>query len=388
MDSNNHISNLIKVDREYEAYDEKWVRLLVDKGLLKPTVDIMPYAKYLMIVELNRWLGPWEYAYHINRKWKDDRIENLKIIDTTPVDIEIKYPYDPVKYTGIRYWYKSTRRYTVHLSLKNEYSHDKTLKKEIAVSMHKYVGETELEYRFLKDDEKVIYIDSDNTNYDVDNLKVMKKGERGSKIRHSSLPLGPVPFQDYHLSFVNYPKNVYKRSRVNLLHKDDHKKDTGMHLARYLVCVDKGEWLPKHLEVHHVDNNIKNDILDNLEIITKEEHDKISYEERKEKTPKVEITCDGCNDTFEKLLCEVRRNLNNEKTKSNNIFCSWPCRSKYIQSGNKVVYKKLITYNCIICNKNINIPENGIIVKSEFNPDDVPICSMTCVNKYLSRNGV
>ena len=51
MDNNNHISNLIKVDREYEAYNEKWVRLLVDKGLLEPTLDIMPYAKYLMIVE-------------------------------------------------------------------------------------------------------------------------------------------------------------------------------------------------------------------------------------------------------------------------------------------------------------------------------------------------
>ena len=341
-----------------------------------------------MILELNRWLGPFEYAYHINRKWKDDRIENLKIIDTTPVDIEIKYPYDPVKYTGTRYWYKSTRRYTVQLRLKDEYSHDKTLKKEIAVSMHKYVGETELKYRFLRDDEKVIFIDGDKTNYHVDNLEVMKKGERVRKKGHSNLPLGPVPFQNYRPSFVNYPNDVYKRSRVNLLHKNDRNKDTGMHLARYLVCVDRKEWLPEHLHVHHIDNDIKNDTLENLEIITVDEHRKITDIETIEKTPRVKIHCDGCKNSFEKHLSIVKALL--KSSKSNNIFCSNDCRWDYVRKNgkNNIKHKKLIAHNCVICNKDINIPEDGTMTKSKFNPKDVPICSMTCVNKYLSRNGV
>ena len=111
MDSNNHISDHIKVNRIYEAYNEKWVSLLVDKGLLKPTLDIMPYAKYLMILELNRWLGPFEYAYHINRNWKDDRIENLQLIDIEYTDIKVKYPYDAKRYKGKRYSHKTQRIY-------------------------------------------------------------------------------------------------------------------------------------------------------------------------------------------------------------------------------------------------------------------------------------
>ena len=55
---------------------------------------------------------------------------------------------------------------------------------------------------------------------------------------------------------------------------------------------------------------------------------------------------------------------------------------------NNIKHKKLIAHNCVICNKDINIPEDGTMTKSKFNPKDVPICSMTCVNKYLSRNGV
>ena len=477
MNSNSHISDRIKVDREYEAYNEKWVRLLVDKGLLKPTVDIMPYAKYLMILELNRWLGPFEYAYHINRDWKDDRVENLKVIDTTPMDIEVKYPYDPAKYTGTVYWYKSKRRYVVHLYLKKEYMHDNSLRKkiekylniyiveteklnrflnkgekvifkdddktnykidnlkvikpngedievkypydpkryygmrycdktskrytvylylkneyrtkntskkekEIKLSINKYIAETEIKYRFLNKDEKVIFKDGDRANYKVDNLEVKNNCERG----YGKLPLGPVPFQDYHTAFTIYPDDVYKRSRATLYHKNDRKKDTGMALSRYLVCVDRGEWLPKNIHVHHVDNDIKNDILDNLKIITVDDHKKITSKEKIEKTPKIKISCNGCNNSFKKLLSNVKILLKSSKT--NNIFCSRICRSKYIQDGNNIKHKKLITSNCIIYNKGIDIPENGTIIKSRFNPENVPICSMTCVNKYLSKKDV
>ena len=253
------------------------------------------------------------FVYHINRKWKDDRIDNLKLINIEAIDIEVKHPYDPVRYYGRKYWDKRSRKYIVHLYLKDEYRGDNNLKKRIPVSIHKYIAETELENRFLDDNEKVIYIDGNKTNYHVDNLKVIKKGKRSGL-------LGPVPFQDYRPSFVNYPDDIHKRSRVNLYHKNDRNKNTGMHLARYLVCVDRSEWLPEHLHVHHIDNDIKNDTLDNLEVISMDEHRKITDIETIEKTPRVKILCDGCKHSFEKLLCDVRNNLNNEKTKSNNII--------------------------------------------------------------------
>ena len=132
-----------------------------------------------------------------------------------------------------------------------------------------------------------------------------------------------------------------------------------MNLARYLVCVDRGKWLPEHFQVHHVDNDIKNDALENLKVVTKEEHDIISAIERIEKTPRVEILCDGCNDSFERRLFDVRSNLNNKKTKSNDVFCSRLCRYPYISKygRNNIKYKKLITQKCIIPNNNLDIPD-------------------------------
>ena len=43
-----------------------------------------------MILELNQWLTSDKYAYHINRDFMDNRIENLKIIDITPVGYRSK----------------------------------------------------------------------------------------------------------------------------------------------------------------------------------------------------------------------------------------------------------------------------------------------------------
>ena len=83
--------------------------------------------------------------------WKDDRIENLKLIDIETIDIEVKYPYDPVRYYGRRYWDRTNRKYKVYLFLKNEYRTKDTSKKEkeIKLSINKYIAETEIKYRFL-----------------------------------------------------------------------------------------------------------------------------------------------------------------------------------------------------------------------------------------------
>lgn len=42
--------------------------------------------------------------------------------------------------------------------------------------------------------------------------------------------------------------------------------------ARYLKCVDLGYILTEDYEVDHRDNNCTNDDLDNLNVLTKEEH--------------------------------------------------------------------------------------------------------------------
>ena len=84
---------VVHIDRTTIYFNDPDYSSIEDLGEVK-------YATYLMMQQKGRWLESWEYVHHINRDWKDDRLENLEIIDTTPQPIEVKYPYDPEKYYG------------------------------------------------------------------------------------------------------------------------------------------------------------------------------------------------------------------------------------------------------------------------------------------------
>ena len=256
MEDKKHISNYIKIDWEYEVHGEKWVRVLIDEGYPRPATHLMSYASYLMVLKLNRWLEVGEYVYHINRDWKDDRIENLKVIDTRPQPIEVKYPFDHERYHATINWNKYHKKYFIYLYLKKKYKNDKSLKRQIQKSLKKYIVETEKLKRLLNDDEKVIFKDGDRTNYDVDNLKVIEGINK-------KLPRGKVPFQDYRIG-SEFKEQVSNRTVIILHHIKDRSKQTSIVRSKYRYCIKIGRLLERNEYIVYKDGNHLNDNLDNL----------------------------------------------------------------------------------------------------------------------------
>ena len=227
-------------------------------GIKRFMNDCISYAQYVLYKEKEIILKPWEEIYYINRDMKDDRIENLKVIDTRPQPIEVKYPYDPEKYNGILRWYKNEKKYYVYLYLKKEYRNSKMLRKEkqIQKSISTYITETEKLKRFLNDNEIVIFIDGDKTNYDKNNLKVIKG-------RHSKYPTGEVPYQHYYIG-KEYLDKRYGTIHMNLFHIKDKSKDTSIYRSKYKYEVKLGRKLEHNEYLVYKDNNHLNDNIDNL----------------------------------------------------------------------------------------------------------------------------
>ena len=103
--------------------------------------------------------------------------------------------------------------------------------------------------------------------------------------------------------------------------------------------------------------------------------------------PKVTMHCDGCGNDFEKHVSYIRKQLNNEKIKFNNFFCSKKCRLNYIgihgQANIKVCNLK--AYKCTGTGKEIIVPENAKFVSSKFNPDALPFYNYSAVLKWMTN---
>ena len=231
--------------------------------------DFIPYAQYVLYKEKGIIAKPWEYIYHLNKNWKDDRVENLKIINTNPIPIEVKYPYDPERYHGVKIWSKNYRNYFINLHLNKKYRNDDNLKKRIQKSLNIYIAETEKLKRFLNEDEKVIYIDGDKTHLDVENLKVLRKGERGN----SKYPIGEVPFQDYHIG----NENIHPVSgciSICLYHIKYKSKNLKISRSKYRYELKLGRRLERNEELVYKDGNHLNDDIDNLthKVLKQAEH--------------------------------------------------------------------------------------------------------------------
>ena len=143
-------------------------------------------------------------------------------------------------------------------------------------------------------------------------------------------------------------------------------------LHTYIYEKYNGE-IPKGMQVHHIDHNKDNNEIDNLQLLTREEHNKIHYaemnEEEKERRRKnLELNArpkaiewhksekgkDWHLKHYEKIksklhvihnfICiECGKQFESEQTRSK--FCSNKCKSKY-RRKNKL---DEITKKCIIC---------------------------------------
>ena len=218
---------------------------------------IIPYGQYVLYKEKKEVRGLNRELYHINGDTTDDRIENLKFINIFAKDIEVKYPYDPERYYGRRCWDKTHKNYHVYLYLKKEYRNSDISRKEkqIGRPINIYIAETEMLKRFLKDDEKVIFIDGNKTNYSKKNLKIVKG-------ICSKYPQAEVPYQEYRIG--TECKNQSGNVGINLYHMKN--KSTRIFVVRsmYRYCVKLGRKLERNEKLVYIDGNRLNDDINNL----------------------------------------------------------------------------------------------------------------------------
>ena len=113
-------------------------------------------------------------------------------------------------------------------------------------------------------------------------------------------------------------RDSFGRGRVDLVNTSTDR--TTVAYARYLLEVKSGEFIPAGYEVDHIDADCSNDSLENLQILTKEEHLVKSAREREGRTY-TSLTCPHCGVEFERESRSVGV--------SKNIFCSRSCNAKY-----------------------------------------------------------
>jgi hypothetical protein len=133
---------------------------------------------------------------------------------------------------------------------------------------------------------------------------------------------------------MEYP---YKQKQINGKHIDEHRYIMEQHLGRKLA---RNEY------VHHKNGNKKDNRIENLEVMTPQEHNK----EHKEKLPKVKI-CKICGKEFEPPINHRGRNVicSKECWENHQLNTIENCKKKIIQldeNGN-LIREFDCTYNAI-----------------------------------------
>lgn len=135
------------------------------------------------------------------------------------------------------------------------------------------------------------------------------------------------PFRSLWLSgYLRYSKED-GRGRIDLINSKDDR--TTISYARYLKSVELGYILPREYEVDHKNVDHTNDNLDNLQVLTKQEHRK--------KTAKdfggrdyAAFTCPECETVFVRETYKVKKN-------QSNVFCSRQCNGKSSNNDNRFI---------------------------------------------------
>ena len=114
------------------------------------------------------------------------------------------------------------------------------------------------------------------------------------------------------------------RGRVDLVNTKTDR--TTVSYARYLVEVDMGDFVPEGYEVDHINADCSDDRLENLQILSREDHIAKSALENEGRSY-VNLSCPCCGKEF----LREKRFVN---PLSKNIFCSRKCNGKFNSKNN------------------------------------------------------
>jgi hypothetical protein len=118
--------------------------------------------------------------------------------------------------------------------------------------------------------------------------------------------------------------------RIILLIFPDRKRKT-ISYARYLMECHLNRYLLETEDVHHIDENKLNDVIENFEIIEHQDHcqeHSIKYNHDKN----IKVTCIICNKEFYLSEYEIHRRLYERERRNLNIegfLCSRSCQGYY-----------------------------------------------------------
>lgn len=114
--------------------------------------------------------------------------------------------------------------------------------------------------------------------------------------------------------------NPEGRKTVILFNSDKDRSSTAY--ARYLLAVKAGRYLTENEEADHIDSDRTNDCIDNLQILTIEQHKEKSLFESPGKTY-VEFTCQYCGELFKREIRQIK-----PYTKYCSKRCGWDSLKK------------------------------------------------------------
>jgi hypothetical protein len=119
------------------------------------------------------------------------------------------------------------------------------------------------------------------------------------------------------------------RKRIDLVNSNSDR--TTISYARYLMSVKLGRELAEGYEVDHINTDRTNDNIDNLQVLSKEEH-KTKTVKEKPKRKFVLLVCPNCEKEFVKFLNQ----MSCEKPK-----CSRRCNAQYSRKNGKWLGKSI-----------------------------------------------
>lgn len=112
---------------------------------------------------------------------------------------------------------------------------------------------------------------------------------------------------------------IDNRRRVDLVNGKYDR--TTISYAKYLVCVNRAELLPYGYEVDHIDKDCCNDTLDNLQVLSVDEHKEKTRKENSNGRNTVELICPNCNSLFKREKRGIKKNTTPK--------CSRKCNAEF-----------------------------------------------------------
>lgn len=151
------------------------------------------------------------------------------------------------------------------------------------------------------------------------------------------------------------------RKRVDLVNSNTDR--TTISYARYLVCVNLGYELGEGYEVDHIDADCTNDSLDNLQVLTCEEHREKCRLERTTGRTFSTLTCDFCGTEFER-----ERGKCSDSKQYKSSFCSRSCMGKVaVKHLHKNKFSRELDETTRQPRKHVKISVNGTNFKITLN---------------------